>query len=67
MKRLWFAGRVTMAKYILSSVLTYMMQLIILPKDICKKLNQVIHKFIWVGNATPINQDGIGFRETHMI
>ncbi|XP_019162021.1 PREDICTED: uncharacterized protein LOC109158590 [Ipomoea nil] len=49
-KTLTFAGRVTLAKSVISAMPTYTMQSMWLPMGICDKLEGMIRRFIWGGD-----------------
>jgi len=42
-----FAGRFTLSKFVVVSLPTYTMQTVILPKQVCAKLEFMNRKFFW--------------------
>ncbi|CAI0546181.1 unnamed protein product [Linum tenue] len=74
-----FAGRVTLARSVLSSLPTYAMQTTLLPISICDEIVRRVRKFIWgsTGDSRKIHlvhwegvcqtkkEGGLGFRKAH--
>ncbi|GMI89923.1 hypothetical protein like AT3G24255 [Hibiscus trionum] len=78
-RTLSLAGRVTLAKFVLSAIPVYFIQTSLLPKRICAEIEKLIRKFIWgsTENASkaslvnwesicqPLDHGGLGFRRIH--
>ncbi|GMI91176.1 hypothetical protein like AT3G24255 [Hibiscus trionum] len=51
-RTLSIAGRITLAKSVISAIPVYFMQTMILPKKVCNDIEGLIRRFIW-GSASP--------------
>lgn len=49
-KLLSLAGRITLAKAVLSAIPIYAMQSTVIPKGICNEMEKIIRNFVW-GNT----------------
>lgn len=77
-KSLSLAGRILLAKNVLSTIPYYTMQMALLPKCICKKLDSITRRLIWGSTeerkgvnliklkwdtlCQPVEKGGLGFR-----
>lgn len=50
-RNLSFAGRLLLVNTILLSICTYWMQIVILPKSVISRINQICRNYLWQGNA----------------
>ncbi|KAL4353303.1 hypothetical protein GQ457_06G005280 [Hibiscus cannabinus] len=74
------AGRITLAKSVLQSIPTYVMQATSLTKGICQEMEKLIRKFVWGGSDERTGiallpwdtvqripaQGGLGFKDLHI-
>ncbi|GMI93153.1 hypothetical protein HRI_002984600 [Hibiscus trionum] len=76
-KNLSLAGRIILAKSVLSSILAYTMQFVLLPINVCNEIEGLIRRFLWGGSderkgvslvnweevCKPTTKGGLGIRQ----
>ncbi|XP_038687586.1 uncharacterized protein LOC119986972 [Tripterygium wilfordii] len=76
-RHLSFAGRITLAKSVLTTIPIYVMQTALLPKETCLHIERLVRRFLWGGSedkrpvslvsweqvTRPIEMGGLGIRK----
>ncbi|KAA3478688.1 LINE-1 reverse transcriptase isogeny [Gossypium australe] len=66
-RKLSFAGRVTLAQSVLPAIPSYFMQSLVVPKGVCDEIEKIARQFIWGGSAGHPKSALVGWESIYIL